>query len=172
MNIVLIGMMGSGKTTVGRLLAKNLNKHLLEIDEMIEDKIREKIAGYVVKNGWEKFRDCEKYILLKAANSENSIISCGGGVVEKPENIVNLKGKGFLIYLSASIETLYKRIGKDKSRPLLTKTGSMKADLANIFKKRKNLYEKSADLVIGVDNKTVLQITDEIINALNGKKLL
>ncbi len=160
-------MRGSGKSTIGKILAKRLNKQLIEIDHLIEIKLREKIADFVAKNGWKKFRDCESEIIAKVSNKKNSIISCGGGVVERQENILNLKRNGFLIYLSASTDTLYKRIGENLDRPLLKKSNSMKTDLEITLGKRKDIYEKAADLIISVDNKTVIRISEEIIAALN-----
>lgn len=159
-------MRGSGKTTIGKLLSKKLNRKVLELDNLIEEKVGEKISDYISKNGWVKFRNLESEILSNAANSENSVISCGGGVVERPINIINLKRNGFLIYLAATIDTLYKRIGEDNARPLLTETNSMKTDLENIFQKRKDLYKKAADLIISVDNKSIDEICQEIIKAL------
>lgn len=160
-------MRGSGKTTVGKSLSIKLCRPLIEVDSLIEVKIGGRIADFVAKNGWKKFRDCESEIISRISNKKNSVISCGGGVVERTENIKNLKRNGFLIYLSANVDTLYKRIGENKVRPLLTNAKSMKIDLENTFRKRKDLYKKAADLSISTDNKTVEEICRDIIRALN-----
>ncbi len=163
MNIVLIGMRGSGKTTVGRLLSEKTGFKFVECDKLLEQSAGETIPEFVAKDGWPKFRDLESKIINDVSENDNTIISTGGGVVEKQENINNLKRNGLLIWLHAEVEILYARIRKNRNRPLLTSAKFMRGDLKAVFKKRKTLYAESADQIIDVSNKGIAQIADEII---------
>jgi len=109
--IVLIGMMGSGKSTVSKLLSEKLNLSLLDTDEIFEQQEKCKIVDFFKKYGEEKFREIESEILKKALTKSNCIISTGGGIVLKEENRILLSDKSILtIYLSANYETIYNRI--------------------------------------------------------------
>ena len=172
MNIILIGMRGSGKTTVGKLLSQKIGYMFAESDGLIEASVRENIQKYVEKHGWPEFRELESKIISKIVKSDKTVISTGGGVVKRQKNIDNLKRNGILILLSAKVKTLYSRIGATRSRPLLTNAKSIKDDLNEVFKKRKSLYEKVADYIIDVNNKNIQQVVDEIIFYLKKEKHL
>lgn len=172
MNIVLIGMRGSGKSAVAKLLSTKIGFGMVETDDLIEKGVSERIADIVRKNGWKEFRNLEFRVIKNVAKLDKSIVSTGGGVVENRENIVNLKHNGFVIYLKADLKTLNNRIRTDKSRPFLTDTDSMAKDLQSVLRKRKDLYENIADLTVFVDNKSVLEITSEIVNALKSKQII
>lgn len=166
-------MRGSGKTTVGKLLAKKTGFKFVECDKLLEKSAGEKIPAFVAKNGWIKFRDLESNIIKEViSKADNTIISTGGGVVERSENINHLKKNGFMILLHAEVDILFKRICKSRNRPLLTGAKSVKEDLRNALNRRKMLYEKSADLIIDVANKEVDKIADEIIMYLKNREKL
>lgn len=172
MNIILIGMRGSGKSTVGKLLADKLRRSLIETDELVEKKASGKLSDFIRKNGWEKFRSVESKVVGDVTKMDNVIISTGGGVVENPENIKILAQNGFIIYLKTNIDILLTRIGKDKNRPLLTDAKNMEQDLQNVFRKRKNLYENAAQLIVATDSKTVHMVVEEIIMHLKKERKL
>ncbi len=121
MNIVLIGMRGSGKTTVGKILARKLGRELVEMDELITQKAGLAIPEIVEKYGWSKFRDIEEEITSEVAGRDNIVNATGGGVVTREKNIAKLKKNGVLVWLKASVDTLVKRIGEDSERPLLVR---------------------------------------------------
>ena len=151
MNIVLIGMRGCGKTTVGRLLAKRLGRQLVEMDELIARRMGLSIPEIVEKYGWEKFRDIEEEITYEVSRLDNIINATGGGVVIRENNIKELKMKGKLIWLKANTDTLLGRIGNspyefvmnfDKHKRRMLKdfkhrftTGDDISDLFILFKK-------------------------------------
>lgn|SRR3989338_3673057 len=163
MNIVLIGMRGSGKTTVGKLLARNFNMKFADTDIMIEKKCSQKIASLIKRKGIEKFRKTESETIKDIAGTKNTIIATGGGVIENKINMALLKTNGFVVYLKTSPPVLFERIGSDKRRPLLTGAGNMSADLKALHKLRDPLYKKFADFVVFTDKLNVSQTVNKII---------
>jgi len=165
MNIVLIGMRGSGKTTVGKLLALKLGREFIEMDELITQKVGLTIPQIVEKNGWEKFRDIEEEITGEVAKRDNIINAAGGGIVTREKNIAQLKESGVLVWLTASVDTLVRRIGEDSQRPLLVGR-SRREDMEMTLTERKPRYQKAADLVVDTEDKTPEEVADLIINLL------
>ena len=147
-NIVLIGMRGGGKTTVARLLSKELKKEFVDVDDLIEEREGMKISETVLKRGWEYFRDRESEVVEEVAKRKDIIISTGGGVIQRPENIAALKENGLLIFLNTPAEILADRIDHDPGRPHLTEATSTKEEVEIILAERKKLYEAAADEII------------------------
>lgn len=164
-NIVLIGFMGSGKSTVAKCLAEFFHKELISTDALIEDKEGQSIAEIFRHYGEQYFRDREREIIKRAAIKKDVVLDCGGGVVLNPQNMDNLRRNGILIYLAASPETIYKRIKRQKNRPLLN-ISQPKTRIAELINQRKSLYEQ-ADYIIQTDAKTATEISEEIIRLLN-----
>ena len=117
-NIVLIGFMGSGKTTISKLLSKKLKREILDIDSLIEKNTAMRIKTIFKKYGEEYFRDLETKTVKSISNVKGKIISTGGGVIVREENIKNLKKNGIIVYLKNSFETSKKRLEGKKNRPL------------------------------------------------------
>lgn len=166
MNIILIGMRGSGKTTVGKILARKLQKEFIEMDELIAKKVNMSIAKIVKQHGWDYFRDRETEIVKEIIEKDNVVISAGGGVVVRPENIALLKRHGKLFWLTVSVPALLKRIGDDKNRPSLTGKTSRKEDMEITLKEREKLYQNAADVVVDTENKTAKEVAKEILTNL------
>jgi len=167
MNIVLIGMRGSGKTTISKILSDLLNRKIVSIDKSIENKSGMKISEIVEIFGWKKFRDLETSALLRVSKLNNAIIDCGGGIVVREENINLLRNKSILIWLEASVKTLLARIGKGSNRPYLTSAKNRAEDVVNILEERKKLYMNAADFIIKTDDKKPEKIAREIIEFFN-----
>jgi shikimate kinase len=165
MNIVLIGLRGSGKTTVGKILAQKLGRDLIEMDELIARKAGMSIPEIVGKYGWEKFRDIEEEITSEVARRDNIINASGGGVITRERNIAKLKKSGILVWLTASLDTLTQRLGGDTTRPLLAGR-TQPEDIEITLKERKALYQQAADLVINTEDKTPEEVADLVINLL------
>lgn len=173
MNIVLIGMRGSGKSTVAKLLAKQLGKRYVELDEEIAKSARISIADMVAKNGWDYFRDRESEAVISASAMDNVVISTGGGVVLREKNVEALKRNGIFIYLKAPINVLYAHIGGDASKlPRLTDQSSMREELEEVSKIRQPLYEKAADEVIDTEKLSLDEVVEEIVKRLTLSKLI
>ena len=160
-SIVLVGLMGAGKTAVGKILSDKLGYEFLDTDNIIEQEENCKISDIFSSKGEQYFRELENKLVLRLQNEENKIISTGGGLFQNKENITNLAKNGYIIYLQASPEILYSRIKEDFSRPLLQNTDPL-SKLSNLLKKRENNY-KLANLTINTENKTINEISDEII---------
>ena len=161
-NIVLIGMMGAGKSTIGHLLDERLKEFFyLDMDKEIEKLAQKHISEIFAQDGEEHFRMLEHQLIQKFSNYHNQVISTGGGIVENIENIKLLKKNGVIFYLSAKIDTLYERVSKTNNRPLL-KHPNPKERIKELVKKREPYY-KMADFEINTDNKDLVQIVQEIL---------
>lgn len=163
MNIVLIGMRGSGKTTIGKLLAKRLGKQFIEMDELIVQRLGQSIPEIVQRYGWQKFRDVEEEITREVAGWDNVVNATGGGVVTREENIRELKQKGKLVWLKANTDTLLRRIGNDQSRPSLTGK-SPREDMEAVLAERSPIYQRVADFIVDTEGKMPEEIAEAIAN--------
>jgi shikimate kinase len=166
MNIVLIGLRGSGKTTVGKILARKLDREFIEMDELITRKAGAAIPEFVEKHGWEKFRELETEVTGQVAGSDNIVNASGGGVVTDEKNITKLKESGVMVWLQADIDTLLKRIGEDKKRPPLLAGVSRREEMETISRERKPLYQQAADLTVNTENRTPEEVADQVISLL------
>lgn len=164
-NIVLIGFMGSGKTSVSKGLSTLLEMDSIDTDDLIIEKSGMSIDGIFNTYGEAGFRKLEKEIIESLQDIKNTIISCGGGVVLNATNINLLKNNGQLIWLKTSPQEIYSRLSEDKSRPLLKDDLTMER-LSEMLDSRLPLYKNASDLVIDTDGKNVEEIAREIIEML------
>lgn len=165
-NIVLIGMPGSGKTSVSKVLAAKMKKFsLADIDTIIENQENCSINEIFKNKGENYFRILEKCIIKKTAKNPNQIISIGGGAFETSESILNLKKNSVIFYLVADVDTLFNRLSNDTTRPLL-QTQNSKRTIENLLQKREKNYLK-ADFYIDVNNKSIEEISAEITESYN-----
>ncbi len=163
MNIALIGMMGSGKTTIGKLLAEKFSMFsFTDTDEEIVKTEKLSINEIFVQKGEKYFRELETKILNKYLDSDNNIISTGGGIIESEDNLNNLKKKSIVIYLEADADTIYNRIKNNKERPLLN-VKDMKIKIEDILSQRLSKY-KQAHIIVDTQNKSFNIIINEIID--------
>ncbi|WP_457640956.1 shikimate kinase [Persephonella sp.] len=161
-NIYLVGFMGSGKSTIGKLLAKETGYRFVDIDKEIEKNEDMSIKEIFSSKGEKYFRDLEKKMIKNFVEKKGFIVSTGGGLGADKENMELMKKKGVVIWLDVSLDTVLKRCGEDENRPLLKKSRN---DLEKLFEKRKQIYA-SADIHIDVNNKTPDQIVKEILRKI------
>ena len=162
--IILTGMMGAGKTTVAKILAKKLNIKSIDIDSLIEQNEGEKISEIFSEKGEEYFRKIEKNTIDNIFTRENLVISLGGGALENNETREFLLTNSNVIYLQTSPEIIFERIKSNTERPLLC--GNMSVEkISEILEKREKNYQ-TATYKITTDNKTPDQIAEEIIGVL------
>ena len=164
-NIFLIGFMGAGKSTIARTLQRELGFPLVEMDERIVQEQGMSINDIFAQYGEAHFREIESQLVVDLGKQEPSIVSCGGGVVVRPENTQNMKKSGRIVLLKASPETIFERVKNSTDRPILN--GHMNVEyIAELMEKRRVLYEEAADITIQTDGKTREQICEEIIGKL------
>jgi shikimate kinase len=168
-NIAITGFMGSGKTTVGKILANKLGWSFFDLDRVIELSENRKIAEIFNKDGEEYFRKTESRIIKKTISvNKNCVFACGGGVVLKGENMSAIGKKCHIVYLMISPREAAKRLKDASDRPLLLNKDKEKG-ISDLLDKRLELYEKYAEIII--DNNSLLpeEASDLIINKLNKK---
>lgn len=166
MNIVLCGMMGVGKTSVGIRLAELTDRRWYDTDVMITER-HGRISDLFEYYGEAYFRSLETDITRELAAQDGLVISTGGGLVLKPENSELLKRNGKIFFLRASFQTLLTRVKADGSRPLLKDTGSvLSVKLQQLLTERTPVYEHAADYIISTDGKSVDEVAEEIISAV------
>ncbi len=160
-NIMLIGFMGSGKSTIAKYLSHILEMQDLETDEFIVKREDMTINEIFQRKGEEYFRRCENNALRELETRQGIIISCGGGMPMKDENVELMKKNGKIVLLTASPETIYERVKYSNERPLLN--GNMNVEyIKDLMEKRKDRYESIADIVVDTNNKPIHVIAEEV----------
>ncbi len=167
-NLMLIGFMGTGKSTVAGKLKQMLQVEQIEMDALIAEEAGMSIPDIFEKFGEAHFRDLETGMLRKFKEKKPVIVSCGGGAVLRDENIEIMRGQGKIILLTATPQTIYERVKDNHDRPVLN--GNMNVEyISELMEKRKVRYEMAADIVIATDGKTVDEICNEILEEVKVK---
>tara|TARA_B100001564_G_C20578922_1_gene642092 strand:- start:482 stop:1003 length:522 start_codon:yes stop_codon:yes gene_type:complete len=165
-NIILIGPMGSGKTSTGRMLAKEMGYAFADTDEEVTKRTGVSIAYIFDVEGEEGFRKRECLALKECLNDNNTILSTGGGIVLSKENRDLLQDRGTVVYLQTSIRFQVKRTASTNNRPLL-QNKDPEETLEKLMLTRAPLYEEIADITIMTDNKSLQEMSKEIQRAIN-----
>ncbi|MEG1458104.1 MAG: type I 3-dehydroquinate dehydratase [Acetivibrio sp.] len=161
-NLFIIGFMGVGKSTIARELAQKRSGNLIEMDEEIEKNMELSISEIFKTYGETYFRDLESAFIKKIESVENTIVSCGGGVILRKENIDSMKACGKIIYLKARPDTIYERAKNSQTRPILN--GNMNLSyIEKLMNQRSVLYEENANIIIETDEKSRQEICEEIV---------
>lgn len=164
-NIFLIGLMGAGKTTIGRQLAQALDKEFIDSDHEIEARTGVNIPLIFELEGEQGFREREAAVIDELTARNNVVLATGGGAVLYEENRQHLKERGTVIYLQASVEQLLERTRKDKNRPLL-QTADPEARLKALLTEREPLYLELANLVVRTGQSSVRSVVESILQKL------
>lgn len=168
-NVYLIGFMGTGKSTVARNLAKKYHFHVAEMDEEIAEKEKKSIPQIFSEYGEAYFRNIETEYLKELQTVKNKVVSCGGGVFLREENVKLMKKSGEVVLLTASPEVIYERVKNDNSRPLL-KGRKTKEAIKELMDERQKRYEEAADIIVSTDGKSPEEICEEIMKKLKRAK--
>jgi len=164
-SIVLIGMMGAGKSSVGRCLQQRTGLARLDTDEMVAAQFGIPIAQIFEKHGEERFRIAETDVLRKLAPERPAIVVTGGGIVLRAENVDLLKQLGTVIWVTAEEATLFERAARRNDRPLLQKENP-RAVFSKLFRERESLYAAAADLRVDTSTLTHDEVAETILNRL------
>lgn len=150
MNIVLVGYRGSGKSTVARLLAAELNRPSVSLDERIVERAGRSIPDIVAAHGWDHFRELESRAVLEVAEQDGLILDTGGGVILRQENVARLRRNGWVVWLTAPPEVLAERIRGDDQRPALTAGRTFLEEVHEVLREREPLYRAAANARVDV----------------------
>jgi shikimate kinase len=163
-SIVFVGPPGSGKSTVGRALAQKLTRNFVDTDAVIEETTGKKIADIFLINGEEEFRRIEREVVLSALQSQDSVISLGGGSVLDEDVQSALSSLPEVIFLDVSISNAAPRVGFNRDRPLLL--GNPRQQWIALMEKRRPIYERIATRTISTDNRKAHEIVAELLPEL------
>ena len=164
-NIVLIGFMGAGKSTISDFLRTVFAMEIVEMDQIIAERQGMSISDIFETYGEEYFRDLETNLLIEMQSRTNVVISCGGGVPMRERNVAEMKKNGRVVLLTAKPETILERVKDNHDRPLLEGNKTVPY-IAQLMEKRREKYEAAADIVIETDGKSELQICEELVQSL------
>lgn len=166
-NIIMVGFMGSGKTTTGKKVAKKLGYKFFDTDKYIEEKEGISITEIFALKGEPYFRSLELEVAKEISESENMVIGTGGGMVKNYEIMKLLKVNGVAVYLKASAEKIAYNLRNDNTRPLLT-GGDKLTKIKVLLAERESFYIKNADIMVETDKKTPDIVAKNIIDKLEG----
>lgn len=168
-NVILIGFMGSGKSSVGKKFAKENQMNFLDTDKVIEKEQGKNISKIFTESGETYFRQLETELLQRLVlETQDTVIAVGGGMPLREENQILLHRLGTLIYLEAAKATIIERLYKDSTRPLL-QGGSLQERIETLMSQRKHIYENTSDSIVTTDGRSLERICREIKKIVSGK---
>lgn len=160
-NVFLVGPMGAGKSTIGRLLATELNLRFRDSDRVIEERTGADIPWIFDMEGEEGFRERETAVLTELAKDQDAVVATGGGIVLRAQNRTLMQASGYVCYLTASIDQLVERTARDKKRPLL-QVENPRQKIIELLALRDPLYQEAADFVVNTDRRSPKSVAQEI----------
>ena len=164
-NILLIGFMGAGKSTISDFLRTVFAMEVVEMDQIIAEREGMSISDIFETYGEEYFRNLETELLIEMQSKSNVVISCGGGVPMRERNVVEMKKNGRVVLLTAKPETILNRVKDNHDRPLLEGNKNV-SFIGDLMEKRREKYQAAADIVIETDGKDKLEICEELVHRL------
>ncbi len=164
-NIVLIGFMGAGKSTISEYLSTMFAMDIVEMDQLIAEREEMSISDIFETYGEEYFRNLETNLLIELQEHKNTVISCGGGAALRERNVKEMKKNGRVVLLTAEPHTILERVKDSDERPILNGNKNVEF-IADLMDKRREKYEAAADVVLTTDGKNVQQICEELIQKL------
>ncbi|MBI5376092.1 MAG: shikimate kinase [Candidatus Schekmanbacteria bacterium] len=163
-SVVLVGFMGTGKSTVGSVLSKRLGFELIDIDALIEKKTGKSITDIFTRDGEKHFRDIEEEVIREIAGMEKAVIITGGGAVLRKNNIENLRKCGKIVCLTATPSEIYRRVKAETHRPLLQVDDPVKK-IEELLSAREKFYAE-ADVFVDTTGLTTDEVAEEVIKKL------
>ena len=172
-NVILIGFMGTGKTSTGKMLASKLGCAFIDMDQKIEEEAGKRIPEIFAQQGEAHFRQLERDLVERLSARRHAVISTGGGPVKNPENVTTLNKRGRIICLSASVDAVLERTKRHGTRPVLDQAdqGDRRKAVESLMEERKNLYQQ-ADFTIDTSDLSPLQVVENIVRYLKTRGVL
>lgn len=172
-NVVLIGFMGTGKTSTGKMLAVRLGVAFIDMDQKIEEDAGMSIPDMFAQKGEPYFREQEHKLVLQLSARRNAVISTGGGTVKNPDNIAALKEGGVIVCLSANVDTVLERTNRRGTRPVLDNEdrGDRRQAVEKLMEERRELY-KQADFTVDTSDLSPMQVVDQIVRFLKTRGVI
>ena len=172
-NVILIGFMGTGKTSTGKMLASKLGCAFIDMDQKIEEEAGKRIPEIFAQQREAHFRQLERDLVERLSARRNAVISTGGGTVKNPENVTTFKKSGIIICLSASVDAVLERTKRHGTRPVLDQAdqGDRRKAVESLMEERKNLYQQ-ADFTIDTSDLSPLQVVENIVRYLKTRGVL
>jgi len=170
-NIVLIGYRGTGKSTIGRILAQRLNRPLVSTDEAIVRRAGAAIPDIVKRHGWDWFREQEAEVVRETAGRAGLVVDCGGGAVLRETNRDALRATGVVVWLQASVPAIMERIQADDQRPSLTGRQSFLDEVGEVLRQREPLYRSACHFAVNTDGRSPEEIAAEIFEELQRREV-
>lgn len=165
-NVVLVGFMGSGKTSVGKKLSMDLKREFIDMDDFIVKKEGMSINDIFEKKGEAYFRGIERELCIRLSEPKSKVIATGGGVIKNDDNVANLKKGGIVVYLKSSPKQIAYNLRFDNSRPLLA-GGNKEEKITSLLAEREPTYNKCADVIIDVSNLNIDETIEKIKTIIN-----
>jgi shikimate kinase len=159
-NVILTGLRGTGKSSVGKVLAQRLSFAFVDTDTRIEELAGGRIAAIVAQHGWEHFRALERQVVTQVAATDRHVVAAGGGTLIDAENARLLKARGVVVLLVCEISILQRRLAFGSNRPSLTGQGSAAVELAQVWETRRERYHSIADVTYDVSAESVNVVED------------
>lgn len=169
-NIFLIGFMGCGKSTVADCLLKEYDMKVVEMDQELVERVGMTIPEIFSKYGEEYFRDEETKLLTECQKKSHMVVSCGGGVVLREQNVEIMKSCGRIVWLTAKPSTILERVQNDENRPLLEGNKNV-SSIQAMLEKRLPCYQKAADIIVETDGRKILDICQEIMQKVKDERV-
>lgn len=172
-NVVLIGFMGTGKTSTGKMLAARLGAAFIDMDQKIEEEAGMSIPEIFAQKGEAYFRAQEHELVQRLSVRRNAVISTGGGTVKNPDNTALLKKNGVIVCLNASVDTVLERTSRRGTRPVLDSEdrGDRRQAVEKLMKERRELY-KQADFAVDTSDLSPMQVADHIVRFLKTRGVI
>ena len=168
MNIALIGYRGTGKSTIGKILAEYLGFIYVSFDEEIIRRAGMPVTEIVATHSWDYFRDLEEQVTQDLTSLDRHVLDTGGGIITRPRNIDRLRRSSLVFLLEATVEDIIDRIGGDSQRPSLTGTKSFVDEIVEVLSERQPLYEQAAHHRINTSRMSPAGAAEEVLKIVRG----
>ena len=173
MNLILIGFRCTGKTAVGQELARRLGRPFVDADTCLQERAGKSIAAIFAEGGEALFRRLEREVLAELTRRDGIVLAAGGGAVLEEENVRSLRASGPVVRLTASLESILRRLAADEKttseRPRLTAEADLRREVEQLLARREPFYQRAAEVTIDTEGMTVSEVAEEVLRRLSAR---